>query len=93
VPRKDILHDVVKRALIKDGWIITHDPLHIEFGGLDFYVDLGAEELIGAEKNGRQIAVEVKSFIIFVFFIVDYEKNKTLRYRLSVSFTWLLDSL
>jgi hypothetical protein len=24
---KDIYHDTVKRALIKDGWTITHDPL------------------------------------------------------------------
>jgi len=25
MPRKDIYHDTVKRALIKDGWTITHD--------------------------------------------------------------------
>ena len=24
---KDIYHDPVKEALIKDGWTITHDPL------------------------------------------------------------------
>ena len=24
---KDIYHDVVKQALIKDGWIITDEPL------------------------------------------------------------------
>lgn len=27
------------------------------------YVDLGAEKLIAAEKNGEKIAVEIKSFI------------------------------
>jgi len=43
------------------GLLLT--PLHIKFGGIDFYIDLGAETLIGAEKNGRKIAVEVKSFI------------------------------
>jgi hypothetical protein len=63
MPRKDVLHEAIKRALQKEGWIITHDPLRVEFGGLDFYIDLGAEQLIGAEKDGRQIAVEVKSFI------------------------------
>jgi hypothetical protein len=63
MPRKDVLHDVVKRALVKDGWSITHDPLRVEFGGLEFYIDLGAEELLGAQKDGRKIAVEVKSFI------------------------------
>jgi hypothetical protein len=63
MPRKDIMHDVTKRALVKDGWTITHDPLHIKFGGLDFFVDLGAKTLLGARKGERQIAVEVKSFI------------------------------
>ena len=27
MPVKDIYHDTVKNALIKDGWTITHDPL------------------------------------------------------------------
>lgn len=62
MPAKDIHHDAVKNALIKDGWTITHDPLTIQFGGVDFYVDLGAERMMAAEKNGQQIAVETKSF-------------------------------
>ena len=63
MPAKDIYHNAVKNALVKDGWIITHDPLHIGFGGFDFFIDLGAENLIGADKNGKKIAVEVKSFV------------------------------
>jgi hypothetical protein len=26
MPIKDEIHDIVKAALIKDGWTITHDP-------------------------------------------------------------------
>jgi hypothetical protein len=63
MPTRDIYHDAVKQALIKDGWRITHDPLHIEYGGFDFFVDLGADVLIGARKGGQKIAVEVKSFV------------------------------
>lgn len=63
MPRKDIYHDVVKKALIAEGWLITHDPLHIKFGGAEVSIDLGAEDLLAAEKNGRQIAVEIKSFV------------------------------
>lgn len=63
MPRRDFFHDAVKNALIKDGWVITADPLRIEFGGMDFYIDLGAEKLIGAEKKGRKIAVEIKGFV------------------------------
>ena len=63
MPAKDIYHDTVKRALIKDGWTITNDPLRLQWGTKDMYVDLGAERLVAAEKAGRKIAVEVKSFI------------------------------
>ena len=62
MPAGDICHNAVKHALIKDGWTITHDPLHIKYGGFDFFIDLGAEVLIGATKEGRRIAVEIKSF-------------------------------
>jgi hypothetical protein len=45
MPTKDIYHEAVKKALIKDGWIITNDPLVLQFGGVDLYVDLGAEKM------------------------------------------------
>jgi hypothetical protein len=63
VSAKDKLHDAAKQALIKDGWTITHDPLRLLFGQRKVYVDMGAEKPIGAEKDGRKIAVEVKSFL------------------------------
>ena len=63
MPARDIYHDSVKNALIKDGWTITHDPLRLSWGGRDMYVDLGAERLLAAEKGERRIAVEVKSFV------------------------------
>lgn len=61
---KDRFHDVVKIALQKEGWRITHDPLTIRIEGIaDMYIDLGAQKLIAAERNEQKIAVEVKSFI------------------------------
>ena len=60
---KDIFHDAVKTALQKDGWKITHDPYRLRYGIADVYIDLAAEEAIAAEKEGRKIAVEVKSFV------------------------------
>ena len=63
MPRRDLFHDVVKRALILEGWVITHDPYPLRFGGRKLYVDLGAERPIAAEKDGRKIAVEIKSFV------------------------------
>ncbi len=59
---KDIFHNTVKTALEKDGWMITHDPYRLRYGISDIYIDFAAEEAIAAEKEGRKIAVEVKSF-------------------------------
>jgi len=60
---RDKFHNAVKTALTKDGWTITNDPLYLEFGGVDLYVDLGAEKLIAAQKGTQKIAVEIKSFL------------------------------
>ena len=61
---KERFHEVVKTALQKDGWRISHDPLTVRIEGIaDMYIDLGAQKLIAAEQNGQKIAVEVKSFI------------------------------
>jgi hypothetical protein len=62
MPQRDIFHDAAKNALIKDGWEITADPLVLQFGGRNIYVDLEAELPMAAQKEGRKIAVEVKSF-------------------------------
>jgi hypothetical protein len=61
---RDKFHDAVKHALEKEGWQITHDPLRIKFGEEDkIQIDLGAERILGAEKLGQKIAVEIKSFL------------------------------
>ncbi len=62
MPAKDILHDTVCQALIKDSWQITHDPFTITFGRRKVFADLGAEKLIAAEKENQKIVVEIKSF-------------------------------
>ena len=62
MPARDKFHQSVRTALEKDGWKITHDPLKLKWGRKQFYVDIGAEKLLSAEKEGRKIAVEIKSF-------------------------------
>jgi XisH protein len=59
---KDLFHNVVKEALIVEGWQITHDPFPVDYGDVQMQIDLGAERLIAAERNAEKIAVEVKSF-------------------------------
>jgi hypothetical protein len=60
--RKDTYHELVKSALIKEGWTITHDPYFLE-SDPKLSIDLGAKRTIAAEKDCDKIAVEVKSFI------------------------------
>lgn len=63
MPNLDIIHNSVKNALIKDGWLITDDPYVIQYRRTTLYADLGAERPIAAERNGQKLVVEVKSFI------------------------------
>lgn len=60
---KDAFHYVVKTALQKDGWLITHDPYPLQAGTFDLAIDLGAQKVIAAQKQGLEIAVEIKSFL------------------------------
>ncbi len=61
---KDVFHQQVKHALIKDGWKITHDPLTIRISeAVKLQIDLAAETAIAAERDSEKIAVEIKSFI------------------------------
>jgi XisH protein len=60
---KDLFHQVVKDALIKDGWNVTHDPFPVDYGDVQMQINLGAERLLAATKDQTIIAVEIKSFV------------------------------
>ncbi|MFP5272815.1 XisH family protein [Coleofasciculus sp.] len=61
---KDVFHQQVKKALIKEGWTITHDPLTIRISeAVKLQIDLAAESAIAAERDSEKIAVEIKSFV------------------------------
>ena len=60
---KDKFHAVVRTALEKEQWDVTDDPLRLEVGGTKFEIDLGAEQLLAAERGKEKIAVEIKTFL------------------------------
>jgi hypothetical protein len=60
---KDLFHDAVRRGLEKEQWVVTDDPLELEWEEVAVKIDLGAERLIAAERDREKIAVEIKSFI------------------------------
>jgi XisH protein len=59
---RDIFHENVREALIKEGWDITSDPLTFKIGKVHVQIDLGAERLIAAQRGTEQIAIEIKTF-------------------------------
>ena len=63
MPAKDTYHDACVRALVKDGWTITDEPLTVPVDATDLFIDIGAERLVTAERDSERIAVEVKSFV------------------------------
>jgi XisH protein len=66
MPAKDRIHDIVKRALIADGWLISAEQPQIRIAPdaqLFGFIDILAEQLISAERAGAKIAVEIKSFL------------------------------
>ena len=60
--RRDTHHHEVVHALQKDQWLVTDDPLMLDFAGRLVGIDLAAEKLLAAEREERLIAVEIKSF-------------------------------
>ncbi len=59
---KDVYHEIVKRALEKDGWRITHDPFVLKYKDLTVFADLGAEKIFIQDQNESKIVVEIKVF-------------------------------
>jgi hypothetical protein len=60
---RDLFHKAVRSALLKEQWDITADPLKIKIDGVKLEIDLAADKVLAAEKSGRKIAIEIKSFL------------------------------
>ena len=59
---KDIIHEAVKQALLKDGWTIIADPYPLQYAEFSLRADLAAERFSATEERVRRIIIEVKSF-------------------------------
>ena len=70
---RDKFHQEVKTALETEGWTVTDDPLYLKVGRIPIHIDIGAEKMIAAEKEGKKIAVEIKTFGMPSFITALYE--------------------
>ena len=66
MPPRDSIHDAVVEALMRDGWIITHDPLFLRYGDRSVLIYLGADDgqymILTLDRGTIRIAIEIKSF-------------------------------
>jgi hypothetical protein len=62
MPRKDQIHEVVKNALVKDGWTITDDPFRIVYEDADVYADLRIVKTEVGTMILRALIIEIKGF-------------------------------
>jgi hypothetical protein len=60
---KDLYHEPIKKALIKDGWTIVADPYPLEYEDVELYPDLAIERTSLDSEIQRKIIIEIKSFI------------------------------
>ncbi len=60
---RDTYHEIIKNALIKEGWTIIRDPYTIKYEEIQLFADLLVDRTLEIERNGEQIIVEIKSFI------------------------------
>ena len=61
---KDVIHNAVKNALIKEGWTITHDPFRIEYEEFTLSADLAAENPFAAEKTVRKSSLKLNPSLV-----------------------------
>ena len=83
---KDIVHEIVREALEKDGWVITHDPLFLRVSeNIGMFLNLAANKVIIANRETLKIAVEAKSFA-GLSAVTDYHQaiGQFLNYRLAL---------
>lgn len=57
MPQRDTIHNVIKQALIKDGWEIMDDPYVSSYGERFLFIDLAAklDDLNGITGNTSRI--------------------------------------
>jgi hypothetical protein len=76
MPQRDRYHEQIKTALMKAGWIITHDPYTINFEGDIAYVDLGAEQVFARPA----IQVLIADYRINLI-VIDIAKQEVTEWR------------
>lgn len=63
MPRQDQIHQAVKNALLKAGWVVTDDPYRIHYEDVDVFADLRVEKSGEDVGSRRALVIEIKSFL------------------------------
>ena len=63
MPARDIYHNAVKLALIKDNWAIVADPYLLQCQDINLSADISDSRPIAAEREGHKIVVDIECFV------------------------------
>ena len=63
MPTQDLYHDIIRDALRKDGWRITHTALQLKARAESRTRELWEGPWLIADKDERKVAVAVSSFV------------------------------
>ncbi|WP_324981168.1 element excision factor XisH family protein [Nostoc sp.] len=55
MPAKDIYHNAVKNALIKDGWTITAHSYPIKYAEVKLFADMTGEKTLAVSRQKQQL--------------------------------------
>jgi XisI protein/XisH protein len=61
VSAKDIFHDIAKAALEREQWIITHDPLRLKFGDVNFQGNYRMDKVEKYRESVRELITRYAS--------------------------------
>jgi hypothetical protein len=62
MPAKDLYHEAVKNALIKDGWTITADPFPLNMKMLNCIQTWRSRNFFPKNKDNVKLSLKLKAF-------------------------------
>lgn len=62
MPAKDLYHEAIKSALVKDGWIIVFDPYPIKYQEVDYLLIWLARKRFQPQRKKNKSLLRLKVF-------------------------------
>ena len=96
MPARDYYHDVVRNAIQKDGWTITHDPYHLISNHSKYAInqvcDRSSQTTTEAREVTGKLKIEISESIETLSNLLKPEKNLQKKERIQALY-WIKSNL